>query len=1407
METNWKWVDHQDWKWDLVDIFHPNAPVGTPADQFYGGALHKTNDNYDYYLYDQSLTAKNRFICRRGDGSPLADRWEVAHSLWRDRSTDCRCTTWGDPHYTSFDGMQHDYQGNCTYIHVIDKKHNPSLFTINVKTQFPYHGAPVSMVYRVVVKAHNYKITLNRGKVVWVDDYPVTLPHSPFGGLHIMNSGRYVLLLSSYGFWVKFDGQYRLVIGVSRGYEGLTAGACGICDGEVANDDLKPNSRHARDSNGLFNSWNIDGSCASVTNVEEQCPGGNVDNYNGNSKCGMIKNRNGIFADCHDVIDPEFPYQSCIYDMCHGTNKQERDEALCYSLENYFDMCREAGIHLDSFRSDSFCPVTCPSHSHYSACMSPCPATCATAGDCAYNPDQCVEGCECDLNYVMAGSRCVHKTNCGCVDDFGDFHANDEVWLSPDCRRECTCSDMNYIRCKTLPACQENAGCLAVNGVRSCQCIPGYKEDADGECIAVDMCESTDLEFEGNCYKIVNEPASSFDNAEELCEHKGYQLASIMAETEYSFLRQTLTLPEYGREAYWVAASGRDGSENGVVQTTWRWTTGDLWTWKLEEMFTTGAPDNLNGNEFCGMLEKESHYYMNDEACGKEYGFICKKSGGPVYERWVQQHTLWANTENYCKCFVFGDPHYKTFDGRKIHFQGTCTYTLLMDWAHITQPWFIVNAKNTLPYEGADVSLVRFVIIRAHDLRIILKRLKEVTVNDVLVTLPHNPHPGVSIMRSGLYVMVLTDLGFWVQYDGMYKVKVGLDHSYGRLARGMCGLCDGEQANDYLRPDGTLAVSDVDFGDSWLVEESCGPGERDVTDEEPICPTNNAQEYNTEELCGRISDPLGHFASCHSVEPPQFYVESCIYDMCHALDSDERDRVLCYSLGAYLEACRDAGVQLPSFRTDFFCPYPCPPLSSFNGCMSPCQPTCMSPNECEYSRCVEGCQCHDGYVLIGNQCVPKSDCGCVDSDGNLHERDEKWISSDCKRLCKCLGLDKIRCSHRPGCQANSHCAGEAGRFSCQCDEGFTLDDKGQCVEITVEEYDCREQCGGTCRHQTCQGGEMKALDSCRCRGTILNTCCIDNPHELTCEQRGGECRSDCQSGESECTTDCNCYDTGSKCCVPSDELPVLQCESSPCSGLCRATCRLDEVVSRAGCKCSGDRQCCIPNPRILSCNAHCGGECLDECRLEKGWRPMESKCVCGEVGKVCCKKFAYMIGDPHVSSLAGRDLSTQELCSFILLQDCVNSPKDFRIVATTKERIYITKEASNVDSVIIYAKDKKVQLFEKTAVKVDDELVALPIEPDEGMSISEITYDRDGIHFKVRVSLVGLNILWDGKNAVTVDLIGDLRGKVCGLFGDGRNSKDLIKPDGTVATTNEEFVNSWVVDGSCRERETKVVEY
>ena len=68
----------------------------------------------------------------------------------------------------------------------------------------------------------------------------------------------------------------------------------------------------------------------------------------------------------------------------------------------------------------------------------------------------------------------------------------------------------------------------------------------------------------------------------------------------------------------------------------------------------------------------------------------------------------------------------------------------------------------------------------------------------------------------------------------------------------------------------------------------------------------------------------------------------------------------------------------------------CPTGMVYTETAPACPATCGGPNpfetQCDTRDQGEGCICEDeNRVVIGNRCVHRDRCGCVDGDGNLHE--------------------------------------------------------------------------------------------------------------------------------------------------------------------------------------------------------------------------------------------------------------------------------------------------------------------------------------------------------------------------------------------------------------------------------------
>ncbi|KAL7982948.1 hypothetical protein Chor_013554 [Crotalus horridus] len=399
----------------------------------------------------------------------------------------------------------------------------------------------------------------------------------------------------------------------------------------------------------------------------------------------------------------------------------------------------------------------------------------------------------------------------------------------------------------------------------------------------------------------------------------------------------------------------------------------------------------------CGCTDADGHYHVVGESwmgdlnctqrcfCAAGNNITCEGwSCSPVQECRPVDGLLGCQDTGVATCHVAGDPHYYTFDLKMVSFMGTCTYTLVALCQQDPRlPFFNITAKNEERGQP-EASYLRHVTVHVQGVTITLQKSRRVLIDGQRVRIPAEGRiPGVSIVPRGIYVVIETNFGLVVKFDGNHHLEIQLPGTYFGKVCGMCGNYNNQSTDDYLMPNGHLAVNDSQFGNSWKApgdaDAGCQPDNR--PDSESSCSRQELERLGA--LCMEIMAPK--YQACHSLIDPKLFFQNCLYDMCQYQGMAS---VLCDNIQAYVEACRSHGVAGIFWRNSTFCPLPCPPDSHFSECASPCPATCSNlyaPASCHYpTPCVEGCACDRGYVLSDLTCVPMRECGCRDHQQEYH---------------------------------------------------------------------------------------------------------------------------------------------------------------------------------------------------------------------------------------------------------------------------------------------------------------------------------------------------------------------------------------------------------------------------------------
>ncbi|XP_050820724.1 zonadhesin-like [Gopherus flavomarginatus] len=459
----------------------------------------------------------------------------------------------------------------------------------------------------------------------------------------------------------------------------------------------------------------------------------------------------------------------------------------------------------------------------------------------------------------------------------------------------------------------------------------------------------------------------------------------------------------------------------------------------------------------CGCVDGNNHYHQLGESWFTHDACIerctCNSTNNITCRGWecgaqeicsVQEGVLGCYSPGRASCQVAGDPHYFTFDKVMHTFLGTCTYTLLQVCnSNSVIPVTISGKNEDRGQRGA--TYLKEVYIDIYGNRITLQKNKAILLNNERVRTPvKNRLRGVSIGNVGIYMVVETDFGLLVKYDGNQHLEISLPESYFSKVCGLCGNYNGQRGDELLMPNGVQAKNITQFGNSWKVPADSDAGCLPDTRDELGPPCTAEEKSGIENQCNVLKSDT--FKPCHHLIEPDLFIQTCIYDMCKY---NGMLSTLCAITQAYVDTCKKQGVII-KWRTNTFCPLPCPSNSYYTDCASSCPATCnniYASSLCEKpTECTEGCVCSEGYVLSDDQCVPLSECGCRDDEDNYYSAGESWIKPHCTHKCTCQKDNTIKCQAY-GCDAWEVCfLNNKGKYKCK-PTGF-----GKCLVIGDPHY-------------------------------------------------------------------------------------------------------------------------------------------------------------------------------------------------------------------------------------------------------------------------------------------------------------------------------------------------------------------
>ncbi|XP_056307306.1 mucin-2-like, partial [Danio aesculapii] len=459
-----------------------------------------------------------------------------------------RCAVEEGSHFTTFDGQEFTFHGDCKY--VLSKDSEGSKFIILGQIT-PCAALNIDTCLKSIeVIFNNY--TVNR-LVISEDgtvkhNGQVLLPYTPASYPFIVfnPSSFHILIDVNFGLrvLVQLVPLMQVYITVDQSFKTKTRGLCGNFNKVLVDDMKTPQGLVEGTAVSFANAWKVETNCPDRSDREDNpCSFNSASENFAEHWCYKIMNKSDVFAKCHNKVNPESYYKRCKYASCTCARSED---CLCAVFSSYVRACMIKNVTLKGWR-ENVCGKyiqNCPASQRYFYYLKSCQPTCLslssehTSCKADFVP---VDGCACpDGLYKDQDGQCVPIEKCPCYNDGKIVQPGTSIDING---QHCVCENgvlrcesgksqilecalpKVYFNCSTArpdqhglkcePTCMRTMeDCLSQTCESGCLCPSGLLDDGTGNCVERQNCTCP---YNGQLYLPKSEITVSCNNC--TCEN------------------------------------------------------------------------------------------------------------------------------------------------------------------------------------------------------------------------------------------------------------------------------------------------------------------------------------------------------------------------------------------------------------------------------------------------------------------------------------------------------------------------------------------------------------------------------------------------------------------------------------------------------------------------------------------------------------------------------------------------------------------------------------------------------------------------------------------------------------------------------------------------------------------------